>query len=216
MDHPVHKIIEATIAYRRKDTVRFEALRAELFDLAHHTPVPLLLTIQWSEDQIRDIWDITIRHGDVSLVGSIFQIKPLNMSEEDWTRIKILTRRDEADIGPGVFAFIERTRDEKAALHAAAKALSEEEWDRYVGLYKPIEPGGTVRLERKGDELIVHYSDIDITRRVIPVGNHIFERLDLRQTFTFTLENDQVTQLTRKWKSLITLNDTQFVYDKIE
>jgi tetratricopeptide (TPR) repeat protein len=219
-DYPVHKSIEAIIAHGRKDTVRLEALRAELFELAHQTPVPILLGIPWREDQLIELWDISIKHMRAELAMNIFRLKPRNMPEEDWTRIKTLTRRDEADIGPGAPAWHERTRDEKAALLAAAKPLSEEEWDRYVGFYRS-DPGQTVpnqtaRLERKGDELIAHYPVTGLTRRLIPVGNHIFERLDFKQTFTFTLVNGQVTQLTRKWKSLITLNDTQVVYDKIE
>ena len=216
-DHPVHKTIEAMIAYGRKDTVRFEALRAEVFDLARHSSNIFLLSIPWGEDQIRDVWDIQIRHGSAELVSLIFGLKPPNMPEEDWTRIKILTRRDEADIGPGAYAFYERTRDEQAALLAAAIPLSEAEWDRYVGLYTGSFPTGTARLERKGDELIAHHPDLTpSTRRVIPVGNHIFERLDFKQTYTFTLVDGQVTQLTRKWKNWITLNDTQVVHDKIE
>ena len=82
----------------------------------------------------------------------------------------------------------------------------------YLGEYKSPEHGRTARLERNGNVMIVHYPEAGITRHAIPVGDHLFKRLDFKQTFRFTLVNGQVTQFTRKF----TLNDNQTMYDKIE
>ena len=119
------------------------------------------------------------------------------MSEADWNRIKILTRRDEADIGMGVFAALERTADEQEILRSLAKQPSEKHRQMYVGLYKDEQSGRTARLEWNNSELIVHYPESDITRRLIPQGDHQFKRLDSKQTFEFEVVDDQVIQFVR-------------------
>ncbi|MCH8174970.1 MAG: hypothetical protein IIC59_07305, partial [Proteobacteria bacterium] len=196
-NEPFIKLLETMIALGRGDTKRFEELRAEVFDLAQHTPLQFLGNIPWTKDQIVDIWNIRVNHRQVDLLVGIFRQKPRLMSEADWNRIKILTRRDEADIGRGVFAALERTADEQEILRSLAKQPSEKHRQMYVGLYKDEQSGRTARLEWNNSELIVHYPESDITRRLIPQGDHQFKRLDLKQTFEFEVVDDQVTQFVR-------------------
>ena len=54
-NEPFIKLLETMIALGRGDTKRFEELRAEVFDLAQHTPLQFLGNIPWTKDQIVDM-----------------------------------------------------------------------------------------------------------------------------------------------------------------
>lgn len=193
-DHPMIRVVEWGIALGRRDRKLSKAIGDELFDRAQYTPISMNPLLPWGKDRIVEMWDIAIKHRQIMLVRALFEAKPYYLPEADWQRIKTLTRVAEADIGTVPRVGLLRTNNEQENVLSEAVSLTDEEWVLYVGDYQGADTAAAI--ERHENELIVYY-DVGITRHLIPMGGHLFKRLDFKETFEFIVVDGEVTQVNR-------------------